>query len=261
MLFFDSSIRMKDGWEIIGDHAALKVKARWSAMAPRHCPCQLPCEPSDSCESTGRVAPVGQTLQDAHASFRGFSCVATESLFHFCSFPVRCSWILIVASRGTAWECDPGRVVLLPILKFFENGEIRQRFCCGLQVLWPGPGVEVLRMQSTLCLKVSTKVVCVNMFAEVIGREICDRQDLGLWSTSIEFVLFDTARKNTFIHIPCSSFSDSESEGECAVCSFKRQPLWCTFCTSYLSCSEVQVFIFAFFWCQVQILRWFAVSK
>jgi len=28
--------------------------------------------------------------------------------------------------------------------------------------------------------------------------------------------------KNTFIHIPCSSFSDSESEGECAVCSFKR---------------------------------------
>ncbi|CAL1141411.1 unnamed protein product [Cladocopium goreaui] len=28
--------------------------------------------------------------------------------------------------------------------------------------------------------------------------------------------------KNTFIHIPCSSFSDSESDGECAVCSFKR---------------------------------------
>lgn len=37
MLFFDWDER----WEIIGDHAALKVKARWSAMAPRHCPCQL----------------------------------------------------------------------------------------------------------------------------------------------------------------------------------------------------------------------------
>ena len=156
------------------------------------------------------------------------------SLCFFCSFPVRCSWILIVASRGTAWECDPGRVVVLPILKFFENGKFASAFACFFSavfcLLWAlTPGVEVLRMQSTLCLKVSTKVVCVTMFAEVIGREIIsDRHDLGLWSTSIEFVgVFDTwARKNTFIHIPCSSFSDSESEGECAVCSFKRQPLW-----------------------------------
>ena len=215
------SIRMKDGWEIMLLWKLRPDDRRWP-RGTAHVNCHV-----NQATAVRELTEWPLWVRHSKMHMHRFTVflVLQLSLCFFCSFPVRCSWILIVASRGTAWECDSGRVVVLPILKFFENGEIRQRFCCGLQVLWPGPVVEVLRMQSTLCLKVTTKVVCVTMFAEVIGREIIsDRHDLGLWSTSIEFVgLFDTwARKNTFIHIPCSSFSDSESEGECAVCSFKR---------------------------------------
>ena len=130
--FFRS--RMKDGWEILGDHpTALKVKARWSAMAPRHCPCQL--WTKWQLWEHWQSRPLWVRHSKMHMHHFTVFLVLQLSLCFFCSFPIRCSWILIVASRGTAWECDPGRVVVLPILKIFENGEIRQRFCCGLQML------------------------------------------------------------------------------------------------------------------------------
>ena len=159
------SIRMRDGWEIIGDHAiALKVKARWSAMAQRHCPCQLPCEPSDSCESTGRVAPVGQTLQEADASFHSFSRVATDSLsFLFfsrqmqlnshCSFAGHCVRMWSRQSCSAAhpqFFCEWGdqTEILLWFASAFDCF-FKAVFLLALVRAW----VEVLRMQSTfMCM-------------------------------------------------------------------------------------------------------------